>query len=91
MKSLLEEQKELIKDVLGQHKKGAEHDLEIIMSRIQLSKLFSRYWKDNWKVVLLTFLYQILRTHRESCRGETGDQRGEHGGGDHQAPEAASD
>ena len=49
LKSLLEEQKELIKDVLGQHKKGAEHDLEIIMSRIQLSKLFSRYCKDNCK------------------------------------------
>jgi len=66
LKSLLEEQKELIKDVLGQHKKGAEHDLEIIMSRIQLSKLFSRYSELTEKVVEAR-----QATSEENMEGET--------------------
>ena len=43
LRSLLDDQKELIKEVVEQHKEGVNQDLEIIKTRIKLAELYFRY------------------------------------------------
>ena len=42
LRSLLDEQKELIRDVVGQHKEGSKQEVESIETRIKLAELYSR-------------------------------------------------
>jgi len=66
LKSLLEEQKELIKEVVGQNKEGVNDDLEIIKTRIQLSQLYLRYSELTERVVEIR-----QATSQENLEGET--------------------
>lgn len=43
LRSLLDDQKELIKEVVEQHKEGVNQDIEIIKTRIKLAELYFRY------------------------------------------------
>ena len=43
LRSLLDDQKELIKEVVEQHQEGVNQDIEIIKTRIELAELFFRY------------------------------------------------
>jgi len=51
LRSLLEEQKELIREVVGQHKEGADQDIEIIKTRMELAELYARYSELTDRVV----------------------------------------
>ena len=42
LRSLLDDQKELIKEVMEQHMEGANQDIEILKTRIQLAELYFR-------------------------------------------------
>ena len=77
LRSLLDDQKELIKEVVEQHKEGVNQDMEIIETRIQLAELYSRYSQLTGKVVEIR-----KASSQESWEKETARQHDELQNGD---------
>ena len=77
LRSLLDDQKELIKEVVEQHKEGVNQDMEIIETRIKLAELYSRYSRLTGRVVEIRKAGSQESWEKETARQHDELQRGD--------------